>query len=188
MKPQKKQKKEQAIPKKETMGALLQKQLQESTKRASEFKNKYMAALADAENMRKRLQKEKQDYMDFAKRDLLRDLLLPLDQFENALQHADKMSDEIKNWAFGFQMILNQIQEILTQNKVRSFETVGHTFDPKLHEAIELVESDEKPGIVLEQCAKGYMIGDALLRPAQVKVAKAKNGQEATKNQTIKEK
>lgn len=177
-------------PVSQTMQEVLEQKNKELAEQLTDFKSKYLAALADSENMRKRLQKEKQEFMEFAKRDLLRDILLPIDQFETALRHAANMSDDVKNWAIGFQMILSQIEEILEQNKVTSFETKGKKFDPTLHEVIEIIETDDaEDNEILEQCAKGYMIGQSLLRPAKVKIAKNKVEEPSTnQDETIKEK
>ncbi|NGX31512.1 MAG: Protein GrpE [Chlamydiae bacterium] len=152
---------------------MTQTRLQETEKKLSEMHHKYKLALADSENMRKRLQKEKHVFMRFAKEDLIRDILLPLDQFELALKHAQDMSDEVKNWALGFEMILGQFNDILEMNKVTTFSSKGKLFDSKKHEAIETVETDQyRDNEIIEECSKGYMIQDQLLRAARVKVAK----------------
>lgn len=139
-----------------------------------EYKDKYLRLLADAENARKRLQKEKQEITRFAIENLIVDFLRPLDNLENALRFAQDMSDEVRNWAFGFQMILTQFKDILAQHGVMSFESVGTQFDPHLHEALEMIESTQEPGTVLEESVRGYKMGDRTIRAARVKVAKSK--------------
>ncbi len=139
-----------------------------------DYKDKYLRLLADAENSRKRLQKERQEITRYATESLVLDFLRPLDNLENALRFAQDMSDEVRNWAFGFQMILAQFKDILAQNGITSFESQGKPFDPHLHEAIEMVESTEEPGTVIEECIRGYQMGDRIIRPARVKVAKEK--------------
>ena len=158
---------------------LLETKIKELTEQLKETKTKYLAALAESENMRKRLQKERVEYMRFAKQDIIRDFLAPLDQFEQALHHAANSSDEVKNWAIGFQMILSQFNEILEQNHVKPFDSIGQIFDPKKHEAIETHETnDHVDNQIIQEFAKGYMIQETLLRPAKVKVAK-QMGQES---------
>ncbi|MFI0434402.1 MAG: nucleotide exchange factor GrpE [Parachlamydiaceae bacterium] len=139
-----------------------------------EFKDKYLRLLADGENSRKRLQKEKQELSRHAIENLMIDFLQPLDNLENALRFAQEMSDEVRNWAFGFQMILTQFKDILSQNGVMSFDSVGRPFNPHDHEAIEMVETaDQPPGIIIEENVRGYRMGDRTIRAARVKVAKA---------------
>ena len=138
-----------------------------------EYKDKYLRLLADAENSRKRLQKERQEISRYAIEHLIVDFLRPLDNLENALRFAQEMSDELKNWAFGFQMILTQFKDVLAQHGVSAFDSVGKPFNPHDHEAIEMVEStDYPPGIVIEESVRGYKMGERIIRVARVKVAK----------------
>jgi molecular chaperone GrpE len=140
-----------------------------------EYKDKYLRLLADAENARKRMQKEKHELTRYAVENLIVDFLHPLDNLENALRFAQEMSDEVKNWAFGFQMILTQFKDILTQQGVTTIESKGQVFDPHLHEAIEMIEtSEQSPGTIIEESVRGYKMGDRTIRPARVKVAKKK--------------
>ena len=105
---------------------------------------------------------------------VLVDFLHPLDSFEKALQFAESMSTEVKNWAIGFEMILNQFKQILTQYGMHEYHSVGKAFDPHLHEAVEMVATTEyPPGVVIEEFVRGYKIGDRPVRAARVQVAKA---------------
>lgn len=140
---------------------------------AEEYKEKYFRVLAESENSHKRLMKEKQELVLFAVQNVIIDFLMPLDHFENALFHAENMSDEVKHWAKGFEMILGQFKDILTNNNITPMTSKGRNFDPHYHDAIEAVETDEHPpGTILEEIMKGYTIGDKTLRPARVKVAR----------------
>lgn len=148
-------------------------ELKDLRREATEYKDKYLRLLADAENARKRLQKEKIDSSRYAVESLLVDFLHPLDNLENALKFAEQMSDEVKHWAVGFQMILNQFKDVLTNNGVQPLVSKGTHFDPHSHEAVEMIETDEyEPGIIVEECVRGYKLGDKTIRPARVKVAK----------------
>lgn len=144
-----------------------------------DYKDKYLRLLADADNARKRLQKERQDLMRNAVEHLAVDILRPLDNLENALQFAQSMSDEVKHWALGFQMILTQFKDALSSNGVVAIDSSkGKEFDPAVHEAIETEEGTEPHGIIIEQYTRGYRIGDRIIRPARVKVSIVKqNGQ-----------
>jgi molecular chaperone GrpE len=139
-----------------------------------DYKDKYLRLLADAENARKRLQKEKQDISRYAIENIVLEMLQPIDNLENALRFAQDMSDEVRNWAVGFQMILAQFKDTLAQNGIIATESLGNTFDPHLHEAIEMVETTaQPPGSIVEECRKGYKMGEKTIRPARVKVAKS---------------
>lgn len=148
-------------------------ELKSLQKEMIEYKEKYLRSLADAENSRKRLQKERQELIRHASEKLIVEFLRPLDNFENALRFAQDMSDEVRNWAIGFQMILAQFKDILSQNGVTSIDSLGKPFDPHEHEAVEIVESTTHiPGTIVEECLKGYRMGDRTIRAARVKVAK----------------
>jgi len=138
-----------------------------------DYKDKYLRTLAELENTRKRMQKEKQESIKFAVENAIGEFLSALDNFEKALQFADKASDEVKNWASGFQMILASLKEILYNHGIVAFHSIGNRFDPHYHEAVEIVETDEaEDSIILEEFAKGYKSATRTIRPAQVKVAK----------------
>lgn len=135
-------------------------------KELMEYKDKYLRLLADAENARKRLQKERLEISRHSVESLIIDFLRPLDNFENALRFAQEMSDEVKNWAFGFQMILTQFKDVLTQNGVIAIDSIGQPFNPHDHEAVEMVESTtQPPHTIVEECIKGYKMGSAPFVP-----------------------
>lgn len=138
----------------------------------SDFKDKYFRQLAETENMRKRLQEEKQQTISFAIDRVIAEFLTPLDQFEKALEFAKVGSDEVKSWSTGFQMILGQFQQVLSEYDVKPFESVGTPFDPHKHEAIEMVEtSEQEDGTVIAEIVKGYEKNGRIVRHARVKVA-----------------
>lgn len=147
---------------------------------AIEFKNKYLQLLADSQNARKRLFKEKEELRSYIMQDLLLEFLVPIDHMENALQFTGQAAKEVQMWAKGFEMILTQLKDVLSNKGVRVMETVGKSFDPYLHEAIEMLETTEfAPGIIVEESMRGYLIGNRVLRPARVKVAKKPKEDEA---------
>lgn len=142
---------------------------------ARENKEKYLHALAEGENSRKRLQKERQEMMQHAIQNVIVEFINPIDQLENALKFAEQASPEVKNWVIGFNMILEQFKEVLTHHGVSPFASEGHPFDPHFHEAIEVVESEEHPpGTVVKEHLRGYKTsGGKVIRPARVHVSKA---------------
>jgi molecular chaperone GrpE len=138
------------------------------------YKDKYLRLLADMENMRKRMSREKLDSVKYSLDSIVCDFLIPLDNLENALKYTkgDSVSAELKNWAFGFEMIVTQFKEALSHHGVTAFESVGQAFDPLKHQALEMIETDGPEDVVVEECLKGYKREDRIIRPARVKVSK----------------
>lgn len=149
-------------------------ELESLRRELAESKDKYLRVLAESENTRKRLQKDKQETIQYALQNVIVDFLTPIDHMENALNFTQQMSDDVKHWAVGFHMILSQFKDVLSNNGVTPFSSEGKPFDPHRHEAIENIETIEvPPGIVVEESLKGYIMGDKTIRPARVKVSKA---------------
>jgi molecular chaperone GrpE len=127
---------------------------------------------ADFENARKRAARELQDYREYALADAIRDLLPVLDSFERAL----KTSSSPKDLRSGVELISKQLGDALAKLGLRPIPTQGEAFDPRFHEAIEMVETTEAPDHqILEELQHGYKLKDRLLRPAMVKVARNSN-------------
>ena len=138
-----------------------------------DWKDKYLRVLAEQENMRKRVQKEKQEMIGFGIENAISEFLPAIDNLENALKFGMSANSEVKNWATGFEMILSQFKEILHNHGIVSFHSEGNTFDPEFHEAVEIVETDEHPdGTIMHEFARGYKSANRTIRPARVKVAK----------------
>jgi molecular chaperone GrpE len=138
------------------------------------YKDKYLRLLAESENTRKRMLKERQESTKHAIADVINEFLHPLDHLEKALGFTQKASDEVKNWARGFEMILAQFKDVLQNHGITAYESVGRHFDPHFHEAVEMIETSEHPpGVIISEDIKGYRMGERTLRPARVRVAKA---------------
>jgi molecular chaperone GrpE len=143
-----------------------------------EIKDRYLRTLADKENLRKRFDREKEEYQQFALADLLREMLVVLDNFERALKIQDK-ADE-KSFQEGVEMIHRQYADLLKKQGVRAIEPGGGKFDPSVHQAVLTEESDEvEEPEVAEVLQRGFWIRDRLLRPAMVKVLIPKKKEEA---------
>jgi len=126
-------------------------------------------AQAEFDNARKRAVKEQLDYRDYATMDSLKSLLPVIDSFERALQVKSDPGD----FRSGVELIYKQLQDAMAKLGVRTIPAKGEPFDPRYHEAIEMVEtSDAADHEVLEELQRGYKFKDRLLRPAMVKVAK----------------
>jgi len=126
-------------------------------------------AQAEFDNARKRAAKEQQDYRDFATVDTIKSLLPAIDSFERALQAKSEPGD----FRAGVELIYKQLQDALAKLGVKAITAKGEQFDPRVHEAIEMVETSEVPDHqVIEEWQRGYKLKDRLLRPAMVRVAK----------------
>jgi molecular chaperone GrpE len=124
---------------------------------------------AEFDNARKRAAKEQQDYRDYALADVLKALIPVLDSFDRALQTSPEKSE----FHAGVELIQKQLQDALARIGVKPIDAKGEQFDPRYHEAIEMVDTENaKDHEVLEELQRGYKLKDRLLRPAMVKVAR----------------
>jgi molecular chaperone GrpE len=124
---------------------------------------------AEFDNARKRAAKEQQDYRDYALADVLKALIPVLDSFDRALQTSPEKSE----FHAGVELIQKQLQDALARIGVKPIDAKGEQFDPRYHEAIEMVDTESaKDHEVLEELQRGYKLKDRLLRPAMVKVAR----------------
>jgi molecular chaperone GrpE len=141
-----------------------------------ELKETYLRKLADMENLRKRFERERSEYQQYALSGLLLELLGVADNFERALQNAPATGDG-KTLREGVELILRMFQNLLAKNGVRPIILEGRAFDPAFHHAMAVEESEEvaEPEIEAE-LQKGYMHHDRLLRPTMVKVRVPKKG------------
>lgn len=133
------------------------------------LKDSYFRQVAERENQRKRLEREKSEFYHYALADLFKEMLLILDNFERALSSEDECKD--KSLRNGIELIYKQYQDILKKRGVNLIEIKEKKFDPNYHQAFITEESDnvQKPE-VKEVFQQGYTLHDRLLRPALVKV------------------
>lgn len=137
-----------------------------------EFKEKYLRALADLENYKKRAGLEKDEIVRFSNEMLVRELLPAIDGFEKAMEFANKGSSE--DLTKGIALIKKQLEDALAKFGVEKVESVGKPYDPNIHEAILMKGSDKEEGMILEEMQKGYTMHGRLIRPAMVIVSKKK--------------
>lgn len=136
--------------------------------------DKYLRAHAEFENIKKRLEKEKMEFLKYANEGLILELLPILDNLEIAEKHI-KESKDFRAVQEGVDMIQGQIQKFLKDIGVEKVKALGEKFDPHLHEALETEESGDKDdGLVVEELKPGYNFNGRLLRPASVKIVKGK--------------
>jgi len=135
-----------------------------------EWKDRYLRAAAEMDNQRKRLDREKADFLQFALNDLLLELLPILDNFERALKNRDQTDGAV--FAEGLALITKQFLDLLRKQGVTPIETSDKIFNPEVHQAVMTEESDEaKEPRIGEELQRGYKLRDRLLRPALVKVS-----------------
>ncbi|WP_075877950.1 nucleotide exchange factor GrpE [Merdibacter massiliensis] len=163
-------KKEKKLFKKDKV-AELEKKISELEEEVAKQKNAYYKAYADTENLRKRLQSEAETTRKYRIQSIALELLPILDSMERAL--AVQSDDEnIQNYVKGFQMIHDQLVNVLEKEGVKEIEALNKPFDHNVHQALmqEPVEGVES-GMVVEVLQKGYMLKDRVLRAALVKVS-----------------
>lgn len=131
----------------------------------------YLRALADFDNYRRRVERDRAKTAASGKRDLILPLLEVLDGFDRALPYLSAAPPAV---AEGVQAIHRRLLDLLEAQEVTPLKTVGEQFDPALHEAIGAVESNNHhpAGTVVDDVQRGYRLGDELLRPARVRVAR----------------
>ena len=142
-----------------------------------ELKAEYLRQLADKENLRKRLEREKSDYYQSALSEILTEFLNILDNFERALQNDTPDTEE--SFREGVEMIYKMFMSVLNKQGVQPIEIKNTTFDPRFHQAFSTVESsDVNEPMVGEEFQKGYTLNDRLLRHSLVKVVVPKKEKE----------
>jgi molecular chaperone GrpE len=144
-------------------------ELEDQLRQAEE---RVLRTAADAENFKRRLQREKEEQIRYANETFMRQLLPVIDNLERALQHSATAPNQ-EGLLEGVNMTLKGFVETLARFGCTVLETIGKTFDPNFHEAVSQEESSKvEPNTVLKELQKGYMLKERLLRPAMVIVSK----------------
>ena len=150
-------------------------QLASALLKAEEYRDQSLRTLAEMENLRRRTEKEIGDVRKYAVEKFARELLVVLDSLELGIQAAASDSPDVSKLREGSELTLKQFLAVLEKFNVQPIEALGTKFDPALHQAMTMVESDEaEPNTVIKVFQKGYTINDRLLRPAMVVIAKQK--------------
>jgi len=127
---------------------------------------------AEFDNFRKRVERDRKDMIDYAAADVLGELLSIVDDFDRAL--TAPAPPEAQAFKTGFELIHKQLHELLKKRGVTLLDPIGADFDPHQHQAVAYEEvAGAREGEIVNVMAKGYKLGERLLRPALVKVAKA---------------
>jgi molecular chaperone GrpE len=162
--------------------ARLEEELSFASDEVKELTDKYLRSLADLDNQRKRMVKEKEETQKYANERLILEILPVMDNFERAIE-AGENSDSAKKLLDGVRLIFRQLSEVLEKEGVKSFDSLGEKFDPYKHEAFLAIESKEhEPSTILEEVEKGYLLKDKVIRPAKVTVSKQDEVKEDDEN------
>ena len=140
---------------------------------AATFKEKYIRLYAEFDNARKRMEREKSEFVKYSNEILLAEFLNILDDLERSVQAANSKHEDYEAFLKGIEMVMAHVYEMLKKNGIKSIEAKGKPFDPHQHEVLMQEEtSSQEDGIVLEEFQKGYMYNDRVIRTSKVKVAK----------------
>jgi molecular chaperone GrpE len=139
-------------------------------KEKEELRDRFLRNVAEMENTKKRMEREKANYIQYSLSEILLELLTVLDNFERALSTAEQTADG-KTFREGIDLIFRMYQNILFKEGVQPIEIKDGVFDPNIHHAVDTKVSDEVKGpVVAEVLQKGYMLRNRLLRPSLVRV------------------
>src|SRR2546430_6479914 len=148
-------------------------EVEELRRQRDETHDRLLRALADAENARRRAQREREEYVRYANESLLRDLIPVLDNLDRALEAA-RTTGDASAVVGGVELIQRELLKVLERAGVTRYSALGQPFDPTRHEAIARVVSlDAKPGTVVGETMPGYQLHNRVLRAALVSVAAA---------------
>ncbi len=148
------------------------------TKQVADMKDQLLRALAEAENIRRRSQKEREDTTKYAVTNFAREMLNVADNFRRALDATPKETGdkELKNLITGIEATERQMQAALEQFGIKKIEPLNQAFDPNFHRVMAEIDSaDHPPGTIVQVLQPGYMIHDRLLREALVAVSKGRS-------------
>lgn len=133
------------------------------------LETKYLRLMADFQNYKRRTASEKENIYAYANEKIVSELLTVIDNFERALDHTETADD---SFVQGMKMIYDQLIAVLDKSNVQEIKALGEDFDPNMHNAMLMADSDEyESGKVCEVLQKGYTLNGRVVRPAMVKVA-----------------
>ncbi|UCG29535.1 MAG: nucleotide exchange factor GrpE [candidate division WOR-3 bacterium] len=154
----------------------LKEDLKNKEREIKEFRDKYLRALADMDNFRKRMDKELDSFRKYAQVEFFNKIIPVLDSFERAMDGANLENDHEK-YAEGVEMIYRQLKEVLKSMGLEEFSSLGELFDPARHEAVATIVNDDKPeNTIVEEISKGYIVKERVIKPAKVLVSKQNKG------------
>lgn len=150
--------------------------LKNKDKEIKEFRDKYLRALADMDNYRKRMDKELDSFRRYAHVEFFNKIIPVLDSFDRAMD-GEILENDHEKYAQGVEMIYRQLRDALRSMGLEEFSSLGERFDPARHEAVATVVNNEKPdNTVVEEISKGYIVQERVIKPAKVLVSKQNKG------------
>ncbi len=162
--------------------------IQELQKESQRNYDLYLRSQAEMENMKKRNRKDKEDWLKFASETLIKEMLPVLDNLEKALSHSNN-ENTVHALKEGIHLTLKGLKDSLSKSGLEEVKALGESFDPCFHEAVsEMDDPKAKPGIVITELQKGYVLNSRLIRPAMVVVNRKKAGQQADQDKNSERK
>ena len=146
-----------------------------------EAEDKLLRSLAEIENQRRRFEKEIKDAFEFGSFNFAKENLATLDNLQRAkeaIKNDEKLKDnkDLNKFLENINIIEKDLISIFERNRIKKIDTKGKKFDPNFHQAMSEIEDDKaEPGLIIQEIQAGYMLGERLLRPALVSVAKKKD-------------
>jgi molecular chaperone GrpE len=157
----------------EKPGSELETQIRAAEEEAKNHYDKLLRVMAEFENFKKRMEREKSEHLQYSNEKVLVDMLPVLDDFDRVLEHIPKdHSADVDNLAHGMELVRKNMLTALGKHGLHEIDALGASFDPTVHEAVSTASAeDAESDTVIEVHRKGYMLGDRLLRAAMVTVA-----------------
>ena len=149
----------------------LQEEINRLKEECAAYYDQYLRSLAEAENIRKRALREKEEYVKFAAVPVIKKVLLVMDDLERALTMSESNQD-FEGLYKGLQMIAKRMEDLIKEEGVEAIEAVGKPFDPQFHQPLMVEASSDHPeNTVIEELQKGYILHGRVIRPSLVKVS-----------------
>ena len=146
--------------------------LQKERLHARNMEERFLRVNAEFENYKKRIIKENSERIKYFNLDLIKELLPSLDNLERAISHAKSENKDFESMIEGLEMVNKMTHEVFEKFGVSRVNTVGEVFDPNIHQAVGVVQSDSVPeNHIVEECLGGYLLHDRIIRPAMVRVS-----------------
>lgn len=173
----KKEEKDQGNLKEEKKDILISEEeylkLKDTADKVREYEDKILRLHADFDNLRKRAEREKLEFVKFANEGILLEMLNILDDLERTVDLAESKHQDLPVFLKGVEMILAHLYDLLKTNGIKPIEAQGKVFDPHMHEALMQAENNDLPEhTVVEELQKGYLLNDRVIRTSKVKVSK----------------
>ena len=146
--------------------------LEKERSHARNMEERFLRVNAEFENYKKRIIRDNSERLKFFNLDLIKELLPSLDNLERAITHAKSENKDFDSMIEGLEMVNKMTHEVFEKFGVSRVNTVGEVFDPNIHQAVGVVQSDSVPeNHVVEECLGGYLLHDRIIRPAMVRVS-----------------